>query len=397
MNRLLKILAMVLIVTMVSWIGWKTYLYFFDMSLPNITIGSLENGGYYCGEVQCSVVSDKRCKLSVWLDGQFLASGTEICRPEQECPFVIPTRTINNGKHTLKIIAVDMTYHRNKTTEEREFTVDNVQLQAVFVKPETEYKVFQGRTLHIQFQVNKEIKEAKVHALAKTWNCFAEIPGSLIYECFLPIQCEEQPNEYLFSVELTDKVGNVLNLDSKFQVVFFPFKRERLQVKQEKLKEEQELGLLEGLEQTIELINKNSPCEKLWRGSFCTPIDVERITCEYGTVRTTQEKGRYIHRALDIINAPKSVVWAPQDGVVVLKERYTSSGNTIVLDHGWGVLSLFFHLDSFANIEVGQKIAKGNPLGTIGKTGYATGYHLHWEQRVNNIAVDPVQWTKETF
>ncbi|TET06690.1 M23 family metallopeptidase [Candidatus Dependentiae bacterium] len=397
MIRLLKILAMILTITVVSWIGWKTYLYFFDMNIPHITVGGLENGSYYCSEVQFIVASDKRCKLSIWLDGQFLASGTEISRPEQECPFIIPTRTISNGKHILRITAVDMTYYCNKAIEEREFTVDNVLLQAVFVKPETEYKVFQGRTLHIQFQVNKGIRDAKVRALAKTWDCFPEVPGSLIYECFLPIACEEQPNEYLFSVELTDKVGNVLNLDSKFQVVFFPFKSERLQIKQEKLKEEQELGLSEGLEQTIELINKNSPGEKLWRGSFCTPIDVERITCEYGTVRTTQEKGRYIHRALDIINTPKSVVWAPQDGIVVLKERYASSGNTVVIDHGCGVLSLFFHLDSFTNIEVGQKIVKGNPLGTIGKTGYATGYHLHWEQRVNNIAVDPMQWTKATF
>ena len=69
----------------------------------------------------------------------------------------------------------------------------------------------------------------------------------------------------------------------------------------------------------------------------------------------------------------------------------------MVLDHGYGVLSMFFHLEDFADIQVGQKVRKGNPIGTLGKTGYATGYHLHWEMRVNNIAIDPMQWTKANF
>lgn len=393
----LRFLMSLIILACLGWMGWKSYSYLFDTDPPMLTITGLECDAYYANDVQCTVSTDKRCKLSVWLDGQLLTTGDEVCRSEQEYPFTIPTRTINNGKHVLMITAVDTTYQRNKTTRECEFNVDNVSLQAAFVKPESEYKVFQGRTLHVQFQVNKEVKDAKVRALAKTWDCFPEVPESLVYECFIPIACEEQPNEYLFSIEVTDKVGNSLNLDNKFQIVLFPFKRQTLQVNKEKLKEEDELGLAVGLEQAIEKISQSSPHEKLWRGLFCTPIDIERITCEFGTVRTTQEKGRYIHKALDIINTPKSVVWSPQDGIVALKERYSSSGNTVVIDHGCGVLSLFFHLDSFANIEVGQKLTKGNPIGTIGKTGYATGYHLHWEQRIYNIAVDPIQWTKSTF
>jgi len=94
---------------------------------------------------------------------------------------------------------------------------------------------------------------------------------------------------------------------------------------------------------------------------------------------------------------PKSVVWAAQNGIVVMKDRFGESGNTVVVDHGWGVLSMYFHLNDFANITVGQKIAKGNPIGTMGKTGYAKGYHLHWEMRINNTPVDPMQWTKRTF
>ena len=94
---------------------------------------------------------------------------------------------------------------------------------------------------------------------------------------------------------------------------------------------------------------------------------------------------------------PRSVVWAPQDGIVVMKDRFAPSGNTVIVDHGLGILSLFYHLEDFADIEVGQKVAQGNPLGTIGKTGFATGYHLHWEMRINNTPVDPLQWVKASL
>ena len=58
---------------------------------------------------------------------------------------------------------------------------------------------------------------------------------------------------------------------------------------------------------------------------------------------------------------------------------------------------MYFHLEDFANIEVGDNVQKGNPVGKLGKTGYASGYHLHWELRVNNIPVDPMQWINSTF
>ena len=54
-------------------------------------------------------------------------------------------------------------------------------------------------------------------------------------------------------------------------------------------------------------------------------------------------------------------------------------------------------MESLATIKVGDMINQGNPIGTLGETGYASGYHLHWELRVNNIPVDPMQWINPTF
>lgn len=378
--------------------GWNAYHYFFDTTAPCIEFVGIEQDGYYAGEVSCAIASNKRGELCVWLDGNPLISNFSLPSNSKKYPFSIPTRTIANGKHTLTIELTDASFYKQKTSLERSFNVDNVPLQAAFLKPDADYKVLQGRTLHIQFQANKEIEKATVRALANTYDCYPESKNSSIYECFIPIACEENANEYLFSVEVADRVGNQLTLDNKFQIVMFPFKKSTLAVDSAHILAEKEKGLShQELERRLAELAQSSPKEKLWRGSFCPPIDIQRTTTEFGTVRTTQERGRYAHKALDVVNAPKSVVWATQDGVVVLKERYELSGNTVVIDHGCGILSLFYHLDDFADVEVGQKVAKGNPIGTLGKTGYAKGYHLHWETRVNNIAVDPMQWTKETF
>lgn len=121
------------------------------------------------------------------------------------------------------------------------------------------------------------------------------------------------------------------------------------------------------------------------------------ISTEFGTERTTQDRGRYCHAAIDFLAPPKTVVWAAQDGVVALKDRFGHSGKTVVIDHGCGITTMYFHLDEFAPINVGDTIKKGKPVGTIGKTGYASGYHLHWEMRINNVPIDPMEWTKHDF
>lgn len=397
MVRYIRYIILVLILACTAWIGYNIYLYFFDTTTPVVMIAGLENSGHYCGDVQCSVFASKSGELSVKLDNQTLFSKYKVSGSHEQT-FPIPTRSMPNGAHTIKVEYVDSSFNKNKISQDINFVIDNVPLQAAFVKADSDYKVFQGRTLHVQFQVNKEVKEAQIQTLSKAYPCFPESKNSLIYECYVPIPCEEAANEYMFAVAVTDRVGNTLNLDNRFQIVAYPFKKQIIKLDPSKVQHEHELGLDSTIrEAKLEELSEQSQKEKLWRGAFCTPIDIQQITCEFGSVRTTQEKGRYMHKALDVYNTPRSVVWAPQDGIVVLKDRYADAGNTVVIDHGFGVLSLFYHLEDFSKVEVGQKIAKGNPIGTIGKTGYATGYHLHWEMRVNNIAVDPMQWTKQNF
>lgn len=378
-------------------LSWSVYTYFFDASSPIIVLQGIDNNAAYAGDMQCALSLSKKSEVTLFIDG-ILLTEKQVVAANDNHTFVIPTKTVPNGTHSLKIEVTDTTFSRNKNAIERVFFVDNQPLQALLIGTEDVYKVFQGRTLHVQLQTNKAIEKAVVQLFSHEYECFPESTHSLVYEAFIPIQCEEVPNEYLINVLVTDKVGNTLTLDHKLQIIVFPFKKHALQISEQKMQEEELLAESNAnFEDIMQQLTDQSPRQKLWKGTFCVPMDITRITCEFGTVRTTQRKGRYAHKAIDAINIPKSVVWAPQDGVIVLKKRFTYTGNTVVIDHGLGILSMFAHLEDFAKIESGDTIRKGNPLGTMGKTGYASGYHLHWEMRIGNVAIDPMQWTKPTF
>lgn len=400
MNKL-KLLLVLIVVSIAFYASYNTYCYFFDYSIPRIEIAGIESEKYYKGEI-VSVISlhddYKVQEVNVLLDGNPLGNQERIGKADFEYQLVLPTKSLSDGLHALQIEVVDGSYNKNKSTKETMFFVDNKPLHAAFVKTDTDFKVFQGRTLHLQFQVSKDVKKATIEVLGQIYDCCSESPRSKVYECFVPIACEETPNEYLFSINVADEVGNTLTLQNKFQIVAYPFKKQQINVSDEKIQKEAEGARThEDFEKTIQELTDASPHKKLWQGQFIAPTDVKNIGAEFGIQRTSQQRGRYIHQGLDVLNAPRSVVWASQSGVVVLKDRFEISGNTVVIDHGCGILSMFFHLEEFAKIEEGDEIKKGNPVGKIGNTGYATGYHLHWEMRINNIPVDPLQWTKNDF
>jgi murein DD-endopeptidase MepM/ murein hydrolase activator NlpD len=77
-------------------------------------------------------------------------------------------------------------------------------------------------------------------------------------------------------------------------------------------------------------------------------------------------------------------------GRVVLTGDHFFSGLTVVIDHGGGIQSMYFHLDRIA-VQKGEKVEKGHIIGLVGSTGRATGPHLHWGIRINGDRIDPLR------
>ncbi|MFC2036828.1 peptidoglycan DD-metalloendopeptidase family protein [Chloroflexota bacterium] len=138
--------------------------------------------------------------------------------------------------------------------------------------------------------------------------------------------------------------------------------------------------------------------ERLWVGTFDLPLEGEpRTTASFGQRRSYNGGSvSSYHSGHDYGADAGEPVMAPITGTVVMAEPLQVRGKVVILDHGLGVFTGFWHL-SRIDVEVGQVVGRGEVVGLVGNSGLSTGAHLHWEMRVNNVPVQPLQWTRQAF
>ena len=136
-----------------------------------------------------------------------------------------------------------------------------------------------------------------------------------------------------------------------------------------------------------------------WQGQFRYPVDEPAMSSPFGRDRDYNNGELfYYHSGLDFVirTASNWNIYAPAAGEIVLAEELTIRGNTVLIDHGWGVYSLYVHLREF-NVEAGEFVQPGDLLGLIGSTGRSTGAHLHFEMIIHGTPVNPLTWLNQEF
>lgn len=118
------------------------------------------------------------------------------------------------------------------------------------------------------------------------------------------------------------------------------------------------------------------------------PIVSGKVTSNFGTRRHPISKNVKHHNGVDIAVPSESYVRTVARGVVVFADRYAGYGNLVTILHADGYTSHYGHLNSFS-VKVGDSLKPGDILGRVGKTGRATGPHLHFEWRLNGNPIDP--------
>lgn len=132
---------------------------------------------------------------------------------------------------------------------------------------------------------------------------------------------------------------------------------------------------------------------KSWRDSPSPVIELSlpvqgKISSPFGLKRFFNGEPRNPHSGLDIAAPEGTPVYSPAVGKVLATGNYFFNGNTILVDHGNGLVTMYCHMSSIS-VEAGSQLKKGEKIGLVGKTGRVTGPHLHWSVSLNNERIDP--------
>ena len=214
----------------------------------------------------------------------------------------------------------------------------------------------------------------------------------------IPIHALAEPNSYplLLTAVLAD--GQTVTTFTNVEVIAGPYGRENINLDEQRgqlldaelIRQEQEK--LKALWSVVSLRPR-------WEGPFRYPVDASslRITSYFGARRSYNGSEEIsFHGGVDFGGQVGLPVYTAAAGRVVLAENLTIRGQAVLIDHGAGLFSGYWHMSQLA-VGEGQEVPAGAVAGYLGGTGLVTGPHLHWEMRLNGIAVEPLQWVQQTI
>ena len=238
----------------------------------------------------------------------------------------------------------------------------------VTVKPETEITSVEGA-----------FDGTPIYFYEREGGGFAGIVG---------VDLAASPGQRYLTVEITDLEGNSFERVFAVPVNAGEFEVQKLTVAPEMVdftEETYQRYLAERKE--LKRVFSQVRLERLWRHSFVKPVEGP-ITSAFGLRRVFNDKARNPHSGVDIAASEGTPVASCNDGIIVFAQELYLEGKTIIIDHGYGLYSMYFHLLE-TRVTEGDEVGVGDCIGQVGATGRVTGPHLHWGIRLLGARVDP--------
>jgi murein DD-endopeptidase MepM/ murein hydrolase activator NlpD len=254
--------------------------------------------------------------------------------------------------------------------------------------PSAPIRVKQGEVFYFSMPAGPDAESAQGQFRGRTIPFFRTEDGRE-FGALVGVDLADPPSKQDLLVEISGKGGVIKRRHYPVQVISVHFKTQELTVPQNfvDLDDETAKRVEEEKEKILQSLTKVTT-ERLWSGRFMMPVD-GKIAGSFGRRRIINGQPRSPHNGEDI-NAPKgTAVHATNEGIIALVGDFFFSGKSIVVDHGLGLYTMYFHLDE-VDVAEGEKIAKGAVLGKVGSTGRATGPHLHWGMRIDGARVNPL-------
>jgi murein DD-endopeptidase MepM/ murein hydrolase activator NlpD len=154
-------------------------------------------------------------------------------------------------------------------------------------------------------------------------------------------------------------------------------------------------SLLEERRMLQEILNRHSPAQH-WSHRFIKPVGGS-VTLPFGFRKQLHDREFvWHHKGVDLAGEPGQAVFAPNAGKTTLCRALGIYGNTVVIDHGQGIHSVFFRLGSIT-VNEGRRLRKGQPIGRVAHAKPPSQAHVHWSLTVGGVRVDPMPWVKNSM
>jgi murein DD-endopeptidase MepM/ murein hydrolase activator NlpD len=256
-------------------------------------------------------------------------------------------------------------------------------------------------TLHDVSPANGTIARLTAHSPSQPVGHFGktEIPfypapelGADAYEAVFGIPYDQKPGEAEIEVSGGDN-KNPKKLVLKFRVVDGNYPSEKLTVDPKHVNPPKKA--MAQIAADLKKIGKayaSSKNIKLWSGAFILPIE-SAMTSPFGTRRLYNGEPRSFHPGLDLRAAVGTPIHAAAAARVAFAGELYFTGNTVILDHGFGVFTLYAHMSKL-QVKNDDVVKRGQVLGLSGKTGRVSGPHLHWGALIRGVKVNPHDLTQ---
>jgi murein DD-endopeptidase MepM/ murein hydrolase activator NlpD len=367
-----------------------------DGEAPLVNITGISQRNSYRGMMAIEVNALDRQTvvkdICFYLDGELLErSLTE--KPEVNHIFRLNTDVLSEGNHLLKIAAADASLFAHTSVSKFEIVVDRT-------PPSLSLQIgtasaFQGDTLSFFVRSSEGLSLLKAELFGKTLLFFVDKHNNLSYRSLIGIPALQMPHSFGLTFKAIDMAGNESVVSYAISVKAKKFHQEKITLSPQKA------GLLTDYQAVRRDYEKRNAAFKvissrqLWQGRFIEPT-IGRVTSPFGEQRVFNNTVYSVHAGIDIANKEGTPIAAANSGVVLLAENIPLHGNAVIIDHGQGVHTMYAHMKKII-VQANAMVKKGAIIGFMGDTGLTTGPHLHWEMRVNNVAINPLQWTETAF
>lgn len=213
--------------------------------------------------------------------------------------------------------------------------------------------------------------------------------GETIRQAFFGIPFEQKPGETKVLIE-AGAGAQTVKLELALKVVEGDYVIESLKVNPSRVNpSKKSMPRILAEVREVGKIYRNVVRTRSWDGPFQFPIE-SAITSRYGNKRIYNGEMRNYHSGTDLRAPVGTPLRAAQGGTVVLAKNLYFSGNTVIIDHGFGFQTMYAHMSAF-KVKKGQVVKMGDQLGLSGATGRVSGPHLHWTWILHKVKVDPMQ------